>query len=247
MDFKDHFSQAAARYATYRPSYPPALADFLADLAPGHALAWDAGCGSGQLSAVLAGRFRRVVATDASAAQLERAAAHPRVEYRLAPADASGLPDGAADLAAAAQAAHWFDLERYYGEVRRVARAGAVVALVAYGRMRVGPDVDGVIGRFYTDVLGRHWPPERRHVDEGYRSLPFPFAEMVAPALEIRVDWVLAELVGYIGTWSGVRALERAGGGAAHEAFRRRLAAAWGAEDTARTVRWPLALRVGRR
>ena len=95
-------------------------------------------------------------------------------------------------------------------------------------------------------MLGPHWPPERRHVDEGYRSLPFPFAEISAPSLEIRREWRLPDVIGYVGTWSAVWALQRAEGQAPLEAFHRVLAGAWGPADRVRTVRWPLTLRVGR-
>ena len=40
----------------------------------------------------LAECFERVIATDASAAQLEHATPHPKVEYRQAPAEARGSP-----------------------------------------------------------------------------------------------------------------------------------------------------------
>src|SRR5262249_38727408 len=70
VTFKDHFSGAASGYAAHRPVYPRAVAEALADRSPGRTLAWDAGCGSGQLSAVLGEVFERVVATDASAAQI---------------------------------------------------------------------------------------------------------------------------------------------------------------------------------
>jgi len=244
--FKDHFSDVAAAYAAHRPSYPAALADFLARLAPARRLAWDAGCGSGQLSLLLADRFQRVAATDASAQQIAQARTHPKIEYCCAPAEASGLPDGAADLATAAQAAHWFDLPAYYAEVRRVVRTGGVVALVSYGVVTVDARLDAIIRPFYRDVLAPHWPSERRHVDEGYRSLPFPFEELAAPAFELRRDWRLEALVGYVGTWSAVWALERAGGPGPFAAFRRALADAWGPAEAVRAVRWPLALRVGR-
>src|ERR1700752_4454868 len=56
-DFKDHFSHIATDYATHRPTYPTALVALLARLAPARRLAWDAGCGSGQLSVLLADRF----------------------------------------------------------------------------------------------------------------------------------------------------------------------------------------------
>ena len=244
--FKDHFSEIAAAYAAHRPSYPAALIDFLARLAPERRLAWDAGCGSGQLSVLLAGRFDRVVATDASAEQIARAALHPKVEYRCGPAGVSGLPVGVVDLATAAQAAHWFDLPAYYAEVRRVTRSGGIVALISYGVVTADAAVDAVIQPFYRDVLASYWPPERRHVDDGYRSLPFPFEELATPACEIRLDWRLEDLVGYVGTWSAVWALERAEGPGPLASFHRELAHAWGAPATARTVRWPLALRVGR-
>jgi len=196
--FKDHFSDVAAAYAAHRPSYPAALVDFLARLAPARRLAWDAGCGSGQLSLLLAGPFERVVATDASPEQIARAAPHPKVEYRCAAAGVSGLPESVVDLATAAQAAHWFDLPAYYAEVRRVARRGGIVALISYGVVTAGTDLDAVIQPFYRGVLAAYWAPERRHVDDGYRSLPFPFEELDAPAFEIRLDWRLEDLVGYI-------------------------------------------------
>ena len=116
--FKDHFSGHAALYADCRPSYPPALAEALAEISPARGLALDCGCGSGQLSVLLAKRFERVEATDASAAQIGQAIAHPKVTYRVAPAEASGLGDASCDLVVAAQAVHWFDLPRYWRRSR---------------------------------------------------------------------------------------------------------------------------------
>ena len=244
--FKDHFSEIAAAYAAHRPSYPVALVDFLARLAPARRLAWDAGCGSGQLSVLLAGGFERVLATDASPEQIGRATSHAKVEYRCARAEASGLPERVADLATAAQAAHWFDLPSYYAEVRRVVRPGGIVALISYGVVTVGADLDAVIQPFYGNVLASYWPPERRHVDDGYRSLPFPFDTLDAPAFEIRLEWRLSDLAGYVGTWSAVWALEQAQGPGPFATFCRALKAAWGPAAAMHTVRWPLALRVGR-
>ena len=244
--FQDHFSDVAAAYAAHRPTYPAALVDFLAESAPGRDLAWDAGCGSGQLSVLLADRFARVIATDASPEQIAHAAPHPNVAYACAPAEACGLPQGVADLAVAAQAAHWFDLPAYYAEVRRVGRAGALVALVTYGLVRVDHAIDHLVDRFYVDVLGSYWPPERRHVEDGYRSLAFPFQEIVTPHFEMQASWTLVDLIGYVETWSAVWALEQAEGRARLEAFRREVAHLWGKEPAVRSVRWPVALRVGR-
>lgn len=243
--FKDHFSALATGYAAHRPTYPAALVDFLAGLVPTRHLVWDCGCGSGQLSMLLARAFDRVIATDASRDQIASALPNDKIEYRCAPAEKSGLPDGSADLITVAQAAHWFDLPAFYEEARRVGRAGAAIALLTYGIAEIAPDIDGVTGAFYRIVLDGYWPAERVHVEEGYRSLPFPFAEIVAPEFEIRVEWRLEDLTGYIKTWSAVGALRKAQGDEPLQRHFADLAEIWGPPSSRRTVRWPLALRIG--
>ncbi len=246
MTFKDHFSDRAARYAEFRPAYPRALVEYLAQVAPRTALAWDCACGSGQLSPLLAERFERVIATDASPAQLSHAAPHPQIEYRHALSEASGIASASVDLVVVAQAAHWFELPAFYAEARRVAREGAVIALVSYDRLTLDPPVDALIEHFYTHVVGPYWPPERKHTENAYRSFPFPFEELAPPHVSMPARWTLAQLVGYIGTWSSVRAIERAVGPAPFDAFKAELARVWGGPATARDLSWPLALRVGR-
>lgn len=243
---KDYFSGVAGSYAEYRPRYPAALVDLLADLAPGRETAWDAGCGSGQLSVALAERFARVIATDASEQQLAQASAHPRVEYRRASAEASGIPSATVDLATAAQAVHWFDRPVYYQEVRRVCRPGALIALVTYNLFRITPELDRIIDHFYWQTIWHYWPPERRLVEAGYRTLDFPFAELSAPPLEIQAEWTLPHVLGFVSTWSALRGLERDRGGRVVEEFARELSGAWGAAETRRQVRWELAVRLGR-
>lgn len=244
--FKDHFSAASADYASYRPTYPLALVDYLAGLCSVRDTALDVGCGSGQLSVLLGERFGRVIATDASARQIENAAVRANVEYRVAPAEASGLPEASVDLVTAAQAAHWFDLAAFYAEVRRVVRPGGVVALVTYGVLQADPAIDPVIQHFYRTVVGPYWPPERRHVENGYRDFPFPFEELGPPPLAIEVQWRAADLLGYAGTWSAVREAERARGTSPVDAFARDLVRSWGDPEQRRTIRFPLSLRVGR-
>jgi len=246
VSFKDHFSGTAAGYAAHRPVYPRAVAEALAARSPDRKLAWEAGCGSGQLSTVLGEVFEQVVATDASAAQIARATTHPRVRYEVAPAEASGLSDRSVDCAVAAQAAHWFDLDAYYREVRRVARPGALLALVTYAVMEIDPEVDEVVDRFYRVTLDGHWPPERALVEEGYRSLPFPFERVDAPSLALEQRWNLEQLLGYVGTWSAVQSLRKAGRGSDLERFGEQLQTVWGDPARPRLVRWPLSLRLGR-
>lgn len=246
MTFKDHFSGHSGAYARYRPTYPEELVEYLAGLCHRRELVWEAGCGSGQLTRLLASRFDRVVATDASAEQLGLAPRIANVEYRHVKAEEGGLPTHSADLCVAAQAAHWFDLEAYYAEVRRAARPAGVIALITYALMRVDEKIDEVIDDFYASMQDGYWPPERRHVESGYATLPFPFEEMMVPSMEMRAEWTLSDLLGYIATWSGVQAMLDAEGIEPLEGLSSRIAAMWGAPEAVRTVRWPLAMRVGR-
>lgn len=245
MTFADHFSTVAARYAAHRPHYPPELARALAERCPARQLAWDAGCGNGQLSAALAEHFDRVIGVEPSPAQLALAAPHPRIEYRRATAEASGIPDHCADLAVAAQAAHWFDWPRYVAEVARTSRAGALAALVSYGTFRCDAAVGAVLARFYVE-LGPYWPAERAVVEGGYAALSWPWPVVDAPELPaMRVAWTQDEVLGYVASWSASARLLAAEGPARLDALAKELAAAWPADDRVE-LRWALTVKLAR-
>ena len=245
--FKDHFAAVSDAYAGFRPSYPPALFDWLAEIAPARRLAWDCACGSGQASIDLAKRFERVVGTDASAKQLAGARPHPCVEYRVAPAEASGLPDASVDLITVAQALHWFDLPRFYAEARRVLKPSGVLAVWSYGIQTVaGDEVNALVQRFYHETLGAYWPPERKLVEEGYLTIDFPFAEFNAPAFEMSVHWSMGQLLGYFSSWSATGCYIQARGENPVAALAAEMASAWGNIEEKRQVAWPLAVRAGR-
>ena len=243
MSFKDHFSSQAASYARYRPDYPDGLFAALAALAPARDLAWDCGAGNGQASTGLARHFGRVLATEPSAAQRAAAAVHPRVTYAEGAEAAPGLADGSVDLATAAQAAHWFDLPRYYAELDRVLRPGGAVALWTYALCVVTPEVDAIVRRFYTETVGPFWPPERVHTENGYRSFPFPFEERAFPPFEMERLWTAAEFGLYLRTWSSVVRYARTHGTDPVEPLEAELAPVWG--PGVRRVSWLIAGRLG--
>jgi SAM-dependent methyltransferase len=244
-DFKDLFSRQSSDYARFRPSYPPALFELLAGKSPRRSLAWDCGTGNGQAAVELAGHFERVVATDPAQKQLERAKPHPGVTYLRASAESSGLEDSTVDLVTAAQAFHWFNQEEFFREVRRVASPGGLLAFWCYGLARISPEVDAVVSRLYAGTLGPYWEQERTLVDEGYRSVKLPFQELPAPRLEMRADWSLEHLLGYLGTWSALQAFVARQGRDPREAIREELKVAWGPEPV-RRVSWELGLRMAR-
>ncbi len=244
--FKDHFSEVSAGYRAFRPRYPTALFEWLASLAPQRERAVDLGCGTGQASVALAGRFDEVIGLDPSRDQIARAEPHPRVRYRVAPAEATGLPGASADLVVAAQAVHWFDMARFPGELSRIARPGAAFAVFTYGLCHVSPPIDDVVDRLYRAVLGPYWPPEAAHVEAGYRMLPFPWAEIPAPSLPIEDWWSLDRFLGFLGTWSAASAYRRKTGGDPISRVAGALASVWGPAEIERKVTWDLAVRAGR-
>ncbi|MEJ1964446.1 MAG: class I SAM-dependent methyltransferase [Gammaproteobacteria bacterium] len=245
MTFKDHFSRLASQYAEFRPKYPGALFDLLAKTGPGRASAWDCACGSGQASLDLAERFDSVYATDASVQQIAAAKPHPRVTYGVARAEASGIEAGTMDVITVAQGLHWFDRPAFYTEARRVLRPAGLLAVWTYGIPRLNDaNLDRVMQAFYWETVGPYWPPERRYVEDGYRSIDFPFAEIPAPSLSMRETWTLPQFLGYLRSWSSVgRYVDDKGEDPvvqADELFTPH----WGSR--ARAVSWPLSLRLGR-
>ena len=245
MSFKDHFSGHAADYASHRPTYPRELFDFLAGLVGNRALAWDCATGNGQAAAALAESFDCVIATDASAEQIESAVGLPdNVQLRVAPAEDSGIANGSVDLVTVAQALHWFDFDAFYAEVNRVLAPGGVLAVWSYGLTRISPAVDALIDEFYRGEIDAYWPPERDYVDAEYRGIPFPFEEVEVPAFSMSVEWGADELLNYLRTWSSVRRCMAALGGDPVGDLEPAMKAAWGEGE--RQVRWPLIFRVGR-
>lgn len=238
------FDAGGADYAAHRPDYPPELVRVLAGLAPGRRCAVDVGCGTGQLTALLAGAFDRVIGVDPSADQIAHATAAPGVAYRVGDAAATGLPAHCADLITVAQAAHWFDLPAFYAEAARIATAGALLALITYGAPELDPAVAARFSRFYTDEIGPYWPPERRHVDDGYARLDFPFPPVPVAVPPIERWWTLDQLTGYLQTWSAVRRAERDGAAGRVSALADDLRPVWG--DGARRMSWPITVRAGR-
>jgi len=246
--FKDHFSRLAAQYSAFRPLYPAALFDYLVGLCPEHRLAWDCACGSGQASLPLAGYFDAVTATDASAQQIAAASPHPRVTYRVAPAEESGIDAASVDLVTVAQAMHWFDCGAFYREVNRVLRDPGVLAVWSYGNPVVeGEALTRLVTTFYSQTVGEYWPPERRHVEAGYRTLPFPFKEAQTPNFEMSEQWTLEQLLGYLRSWSATGRYVAQHGTDPVVALESDMSQAWGPVEHRRRISWPFILRVGRR
>jgi SAM-dependent methyltransferase len=244
--FEDHYSGHADEYARNRPRYPDALFEWLVTVSPSRELAWDVGTGNGQVAVALAQRVEHVVATDASLDQLLRASRHPRVDYRHEPADRSSLEPASVDLITAGAAAHWFELDGFYREVRRVGKKDAVIALFSYGPRDIADAIDPIVHRFQEEILSGYWPERIKYVHDQYASLPFPFEEIAAPPLAMSAEWTLRELLDFLETWSASRRYFQERGIHATELIAPELERVWGEPGSRRSFDYPLFVRAGR-
>lgn len=216
----------------------------LAEVAPARDAVWDCATGNGQAARGLAKYFARVEATDASAQQVGQATPVPNVNYSMQPAEHTSFAASSFDAVCVAQAIHWFDVERFYSEARRVLRPGGVVLVTAYGWATVSQAFDAVLDCAILEPIRPHWPPQNQLIMDGYRDLPFPFERVEFPKLAIEMHWTLAEYMNYIATWTATRRkLEQDAGFLARA--RPLLEAAWGQAGTA-TVTMPLLVLCGR-
>ena len=241
--FPDHFSAAADHYAAFRPTYPKSLYDWLATLVPPDVCVWDCGTGNGQAALALRAHFTCVIATDPSESQLRQAPRRAGVHYAVAAGESSALAGESIGLATVAQALHWFDLAKFAAEVRRVVRPGGVLVAWSYGLFTVDPAIDEAVHRLNAGPVGRFWPPERALVDRGYVDIELPFDTLRCPDVQMTAQWTLAQVIGYVRTWSAVSRYRTATGDDPISAFSADLGALWGPADITREVRWPLVVR----
>jgi SAM-dependent methyltransferase len=244
---RDFFSTQAADYAAHRPHYPAALFTALAALAPDYTLAWDCATGNGQAAVALADHFDHVIATDVSAEQIARAEPHERVQYRVARAEESGLASASVSLVNVAQALHWFELDRFFAEVRRVLNTGGILAVSSYDTASLDtPELTRAFQDFELVTLADYWPPERNFVGDGLRTLPFPFPDIPVPEFPMAMQWTLDDVLGYARSWSASGVYVRRHGSDPIRELAALLRPLWGPPERRRTIRWPLVVRAGR-
>jgi SAM-dependent methyltransferase len=233
-------------YAQYRPKYPEAIYAYLASIVPGNSLAWDCGTGNGQAAIGLAKYFDKVHATDASAEQISHAYAHDKVDYRVEAAEHVSLDASTVDLVTVAVAIHWFNFDEFYLEVKRVLKPDGILAAWTYSLTEISPRIDELIHQYYSQILSGYWPERIHYLEERYETLPFPFEEIVHPYFAMEVNWTLDQLAGFLDSWSATQKYKAQKGSHPLEIIWHKLTAAWGDENEARLIRWPLHFRIGR-
>lgn len=241
---KDNFSTQSDKYAKYRPTYPFELFNFLYKNINNKVNAWDCGTGNGQVAFELAKKFSHVFATDISQSQIANASKAPNISYSVQPAEKTNFDNQLFDLIVVAQAIHWFDFDKFYAEVKRIAKPNALLCVVGYGVLKISPEIDKLINDFYNNTIGKYWDNERKYIDEHYKTIPFPFKEIETPSFSNTQFWTQDHLIGYLNTWSAVKHFIAQNNYNPVEQLEKKIAVLWGI-DTEKEVQFPLILRVG--
>jgi ubiquinone/menaquinone biosynthesis C-methylase UbiE len=244
--FKDYFSTQANAYNLYRPGYPEEMFAYLASVTPDNSLAWDCACGNGQASIALTKYFEKIIATDASGEQINNTVAYSNIEYRIEKAERSSLQNHSVDLIIVGQALHWFDTAAFFAEAKRVLKAGGITAVWVYNLLTITPELDMIIYDLYRNILGDYWAPERKLVENNYKDIVFPFAEVTTEQFTMRENWDLVQLLGYLGTWSAVQVYQQTEHDNPLDLIKDKLQKVWGSPTNTKLVRWPVTLKIGR-
>lgn len=242
MAEKDYFSGHSRLYAAFRPIYPEELYQFIFKHVTSRDAAWDCATGNGQVAQYLSAHFNRVEATDISRQQLDHAHQAGNIFYSVQPAEKTDFPNQAFDLITVGQAIHWFDLEKFFTEVKRVAKPDSVLAVWGYSICSVNPEVDKHFHHFYHHVVGPYWDSARKMVEEEYRNLEFPFQQIETHKFSLAVEWTLEQFAGYLTTWSATQKYIRANHHNPVPKVIDQLKAHWGSK---KVVTFPIFLKLG--
>jgi len=245
--FKDYFSNHAEIYAQHRPAYPTELFQYLSELVTNHDTVWDCATGNGQVAIGLTPYFQHVIATDASKQQLTHAIAHPQVTYQVATAEQSQLPDQSIDLITVGLALHWFNIESFYQEVRRVLQPHGAIAVWCYTDVEIptaAPTLTEQLAQFRR-LIYPYFAPEINYIWACYETIPFPFVELKTPPFTMQAEWTVTDFIGYLQSLSGTQRFREQHGSEALNAIAQPMIAAWG-DAPSLPVQWTIHLRAGK-
>lgn len=195
-DSTARFSDRAADYARYRPSYPASAIDLLlAGLgAPAQLTAADVGAGTGIAARLLAERGVRVFAVEPNQAMRDAAEPHPRVMWSAGVAAATGLAAASVELVVAAQAFHWFEPAPTAQEFARILRPAGRLGIVWNHRSRSDPFTLGY--RLALQAIDGEAPVERSTFDPAVVSAHAEFRDYRLTTVAYGQDVTLDDLLG---------------------------------------------------
>jgi hypothetical protein len=245
MATKDFFSDQSKIYATFRPSYPKELYEFIFSHLKNKRVAWDCATGNGQVAHYLSDHFQKIYATDISQKQIDNAFLKDNIVYSVCKAEQTTFADQQFDLITVAQALHWIDTSAFYKEVIRTSKPDALLAVWGYALLSVDERIDPLFLDFYYHTVGPFWDDARKLVEDQYRGISFPFGEITSPLFALRVEWTLPQFAGYLSSWSATQNYGKTKGEDPVPLFIESVKKHW-KENEVKTVTFPLFLRLGK-
>ncbi len=243
---KDLFSKQSDLYARYRPTYPRELYEYILSFVKEKNIAWDCATGNGQAAIVLADHFKKVIATDISATQIDRAIKKDNIEYSVCSAESTPFEENTFDLVTVAQAYHWINWKEFKNEVSRVCKPGAIIAIWVYFRNMPGDKkVDDAIFSFYENVTRPYWDEARKYVEEKYATVEFDYDLLPVKEFETTLNWQREDMIGYISSWSAIQKYIKVNGHSPIPIIEEEINKLWH-EGEVKKVSFPIYLKLGR-
>jgi SAM-dependent methyltransferase len=205
------FGSVATDYDRYRPSPPPQVLDWL--IPPDAQAVLDLAAGTGAVTRELVGRAARVIAVEPDERMRAVLAARcPEAEVLAGRGEDIPLPDASVDAIVISSAWHWLNPDRAVPEITRVLRVGGVLGVMWTSRdMRVPWVAEfNQLARESRDADRR--PDGAQAGGRRRREVTFPPGTPLSAVEEHTVEYSLPmtkdELVGLLGTYSGVITLD---------------------------------------
>ncbi|XP_067136590.1 putative methyltransferase DDB_G0268948 [Centruroides vittatus] len=210
-------------YVKYRPNPPEVITNKIIEylgekITSPYRHVLDVGCGSGQSSLIWKPYFQRITGCDISAAQIEEANksnTFDNVNFIVCPSEDIPLADNSVDLLSVVTALHWFDIENFFKEAKRLLMNNGVLAVQSYHRIfKVIFDTDektvlanDFMKKLFFDNLRDYWSPKLELLDNEYRLVNFPFGDIVKHSgIKNRSKVAVDTLIGFLNSYSPYRA-----------------------------------------
>ena len=243
---KDLFSKQSDLYARYRPTYPNELYEYIFSFVKEKNIAWDCATGNGQAAVVLADHFKKVIATDISVAQIDKAIKKENIEYNVCAAESTPFEENTFDLVTVAQAYHWIKWNEFKKEVTRVCKPNAIIAVWMYYNHNTGDErITRVVHDFYENVTKPYWDYERKYVEEKYSMVEFDYALLPVKTFESVLEWKREDLIGYISSWSAIQKFIKDNGHSPVPIIEDEIKKLW-PEGEVKKITFPIYLKLGR-
>ncbi len=204
------FGSVAADYDRYRPSPPPQALDWL--IPAGAQAVLDLAAGTGAVTRQLVGRAARIIAVEPDERMRAVLTARcPEAEVLAGRGEDLPLPDASVDAVVISAAWHWLDPDRAVPEITRVLRVGGVLGVIRISRDVRVPWV-AEFNQLARESREADRRPDGTPAGHRRRQVTFPPGTPMSGVEEHAVEYSLPmtkdELVGLLGTYSGVITLD---------------------------------------